>query len=38
MRTGKNIVVAGGKAGIGSAAAPYLTRQTLIVDGGDTIS
>jgi hypothetical protein len=38
MRTEKNIVVAGGTAGIGSAAAPYLISQTLILDGGETIS
>jgi hypothetical protein len=39
MRTEKNIVVAGGTADIGSAAAPpYLTSQTLLVDGDDTIS
>jgi hypothetical protein len=38
MRTEKNIVVAGGTAAVGSAAAPYLTSQTLLLDGGDTIS
>jgi len=37
MRIEKNIVVAGGAAGIGWAA-PYFTSQTLIVDGGGTIS
>jgi hypothetical protein len=38
MRTEKNIVVAGGTAAVGSAAAPYLTSQTLILEGDDTIS
>jgi hypothetical protein len=37
MRIEKNIVVAGGAAGIGWAA-PYLTGETLIVDGRGTIS